>query len=350
MKQSTTGHSPFDFTFGGLDAPKANRGKIALRCVAALVGVTLFGTIGFFAIEPDWDLWQSLYFTLITITTVGYGDEGLSADGRKFATVLLLAGIGTATYSLSILVQVAVSYQLCWRRRMQQHIDRFHDHIVVCGFGRMGKTICELLAGSGVQFLVVERDETEYQDAIDRGYPAIHGNATEDEVLHKAGVDRCRGVVCVIDSDANNVFITLSARDLNSDAFIACRADTEGAVSKVQRAGASLVVSPHYSAGVDIATAILRPHLAEFLRCGRSASADFELGEVTIEKGSPVVGQTVSEFGGSEEAVVFVAMKRPGGETIVRPGGNVAFQTGDVVIVAGSPKDLARVYQHACAC
>ena len=328
---------------------EAGQGKMAAQCVAALFGVTLFGTVGFLLIEQDWDLWDSLYFTLITITTVGYGDEGLSEVGQKFATVLLLVGIGTATYSLSVLVQVAVSCQLAWKHKMQQQIDRLSDHIVVCGYGRIGRTICERLAASSVAFVVVENDEQAYQSAIDHGCPAIFGTATEDEVLHKAGVARARGVVCAVNSDAENVFITLNASELNKDAYIVCRAETEGTADKVQRAGASLVVSPHFSAGVDIATAILRPNLARFLQHGQLTDRDFEFSEVTIGEGSPLAGQTIRQFGQSADSIVFVAIERPGGKRLVRPGGDEIFRTGDVVIVAGDPKDLSRIYQAAQA-
>ena len=322
---------------------------MAIRCTAALVGVTLFGTVGFLIIEQNWGLWDSLYFTLITITTVGYGDEGLSPNGQVFATVLLLVGIGTATYSLSVLIQIAIGYQLAWKRKMQHRIDSLRDHIVVCGFGRMGRTVCERLFADKVPFVVVERDEEGCRAAMDQGYPAIRGNATEDQVLRDAGVERCRGVVCVLNADAENVFITLNARYLNEHAFIACRAETDGAGDKVRRAGASLVVSPHYSAGVNIATAILRPHVADFLQRGYGADAGIELDEVTIAEGSPLVGQTVHQYGKSEASIVFVAIKRPDGPTTVRPGGKETFQSGDVVIVAGAQKDLSRMSQQALA-
>lgn len=324
-------------------------GRVAIRCVLALLVVTGFGTAGFLLTEKDWGLWESLYFTLTTITTVGYGDEGLSSGGQKFAAVLLLVGIGTATYSLSVLVQVAVSCQLAWKRKMQQRINNLRDHIVVCGFGRMGKTICERLTAGGVDFVVVEQNELELQASLDHGYPTISGNATEEETLVRAGASRARGVVCVVNSDAENIYITLHARDLNKDAFIVCRAETEGAAGKVQRAGASLVVSPHYSASVDIATAIIQPHLAEFLRNGRFADGNFELNEVTVAQNSPLAGQTVRQFGESERSIVFVAIERPDGRRIVRPGGTEQFHAGDVLIVAGDPQDLLRMCQAAQA-
>ncbi len=284
--------------------------RLAIRCIAALIGVTMFGTIGFLVIEKDWGVWDCLYFTLITVTTVGYSDEGLSSAGEVFAAVLLLGGIGTATYSLSVLIQIAIGYQLVWKKKMQQQIDQLRDHVVVCGFGRMGRTVCERLSAEDVSFVVVERDEEGYAAAIDRGYPALHGNATEDEILRRAGVDRCRGVVCVLNADAENVFITLNARYLNESAFIACRAETDGVVDKVRRAGATLVVSPHYSAGVNIANEILG--LGKSGRTWRSYDeiAGICLDEVTISKGSPLVGQSIDRHEESEPSIVIVSLRR----------------------------------------
>jgi voltage-gated potassium channel len=318
---------------------------IAVRCGIALATVIAIGTVGFRLIEADWDLWESLYFTLITITTVGYGDQGISPAGRKFALLVLLFGIGIATYSFSNLIQLAVHYQLAWKTKMQRQISKLENHIVVCGFGRMGKTVCDRLRADNVPFVVVEQGDQAYQEAVDLGMLAIQGCATEDDVLKRAGVPDARGIVCVVNSDAENVFITLSARHLNEHAFIACRADSDGAAEKVQRAGASLVVSPHYSAGLDVATAIVRPHLAEFLRNAQHNLGDFELSEVHIDPASSLIGQTIADFGANEEQLVFVAIKRAEGDTLVRPGGGAFFQAGDVVIAAGDPEALARMHE-----
>jgi voltage-gated potassium channel len=326
---------------------RSEQTRLAFRCIAALFGVTAFGTVGFLIIEPEWGFWDSLYFTLITVTTVGYGDEGLSSAGKVFAAVLLLGGIGTATYSLSVLIQIAIGYQLVWKKKMQQQIDQLRDHIVVCGFGRMGRTVCERLFEEEVPFVVIERDDEGYDAALEHGYAAIHGNATEDEILRRAGVERSRGVVCVLNADAENVFITLNARYLNADAFIACRAETDGVVEKVRRAGASLVVSPHYSAGVNIANAILSPPADSLPPRRGSTDAGIGLDEVTIMEGSPLVGQTICQYGELDPSTVFVAIRRPGGATIVRPECQETFEAGDRVIVAGTPADLSRISQQA---
>jgi len=321
--------------------------RTVLRCIGAMLAIVAIGTIGFAIIEQGWTLWKSLYFTLITITTVGYGDQGISPNGEKFASLVLIVGMATTTYCMGSLIQVAVSYQFAWKSKMQHQINDLRAHVIVCGFGRMGKTVCSRLRDESVPLVVVEQTDRAFQEAIDSGYLAVVGNATEDDVLLRAGIDHARAVVCVVNSDAENVFITLSARAQNNDAFIACRADGEGASEKIERAGASLVVSPHYSAGIHVATAILRPNLAEFLRTNGHAGQDFEMSEVTVGAGSPLAGKSVAEFGKQESSIVFVAVKRSGGQTIIRPGGSMVFEIGDVVIVAGERQALVRMEQES---
>ncbi len=322
---------------------------VILRCALLLFAVVMFGTLGFLVIEPDWDLWESLYFTLITITTVGYGDEGISSNGKKFAAVLLFFGIGTATYTISVIVNAAVCYQFNWKSKMEKQIQLLRGHVVVCGFGRMGRSICQRLNADGMEIVVVERDEPAYRAALDEGYVAVMGDASDDELLIKAGVIHAHGVVCVVNDDAQNTFITLSARQLNNAAFIVSRAEAEESVRKMERAGASLVVSPHLTAGENIATAILRPHLTEFLRNSNVECDNVDLNEISVEDGSAIAGMTIIDFGRTEDEIVFVAIKKVDGTTTVRPNGNTRFAAGDVVIVAGHPEDLARMGRQARA-
>lgn len=318
-------------------------------CIVAFVVVVTVGTLGFCYTEEDWTAWDALFFTLITVTTVGYGDENISLASERFAVVLLIVGIGTATYTFSSLMQVAVGCQLAWKSKMQNRINHLHDHVIVCGFGRMGKYIVEQLRESSVPTVVIEHDESGYLTAVEMGYFAVHGCATEDETLIDAGIRQARAVICVVDSDSENIVITLSARELNKNLFIASRADGESVAHKIERAGASLVVSPHVTAGHNIATAILRPHLAELLRHSQLRMSGFEMSEVTVEPGSPLAGLTGKEYGRREENIVFVAVRKPHGEMRLRPRGNTQFVAGDVIIVAGPTEDLARMHDSGKA-
>jgi voltage-gated potassium channel len=316
-----------------------------LRCLLALATVVVFGTAGFMLIESDWGLWKSLFFTLITITTVGYGDQGLSPNGEVFAAVLLLFGIGTATYSVTALVQSAVRYHGQEKKRMQDKIDRLTDHFIICGFGRIGLTVCEQLSQAGLPFVVIDCNTEAVENAIARGCLALVGNSTDEEVLTAAGMAHARGVVCAINSDAENVFVTLCAREMNKQAFIASRASTAAAARRIERAGASIVVSPYTTAGQNIADAILRPRSAEFLRNHRAS--DFELSELTVAEGSFFDGRSVIEIGQRFPTVVFVAMDRENNTTVVRPGGKQSFLAGDRITVAGERTVLEEAFREA---
>ena len=321
--------------------------RIVMRAIATLCAVVLFGTVGFMIIEQDWTLWRATYFTLITITTVGFGDEGISEAGQKFAAVLLICGIGTATWTLTAVVQFAVSYQFEWQRRMKRMISNTSGHIVICGFGRIGRTICAELSGPGIPCVVIDRDEARIAEAIECGHMVVHGDTTNERVLRDAGLDRARGIVCATSSDAENVFITLTAREINPKVMIACRANSESSARRMENAGAALVVSPFLTAGVDLARAIVKPHLAELLRNSQRSDGDFALTEVLVEPGSRLEGKTPRTYGQEEDSIAFIAIKREGEGTIYRPGGQETFRAQDIIIAAGVPDALSRMSKAA---
>ncbi|MDA1165196.1 MAG: potassium channel protein [Planctomycetota bacterium] len=326
-----------------LPGTENHEARIVIRAIATLCAVMLFGTVGFLLIEQDWTLWDSLYFTLITITTVGYGDMDISPAGQRFAALLLVSGIGTATWTLTTVVQFAVSYQFEWQRRMKKMINKTSNHIVICGFGRIGRTICAKLAESDVLCVVIDCQEAAIADALACGYMAVLGNSTDETVLRDAGLDRARGIVCATSSDAENVFITLTAREINPNVMIASRANAESSARRMEHAGATLVVSPFLTAGADIARAIVKPHLAELLRNSHRSDGDFALSEVKVEPGSILEGQTPRSYGQEEDSIAFIAIKREGSGTIYRPGGQETFRPHDVIIAAGVPDALARM-------
>lgn len=321
--------------------------KIVIRAILMLGFVVLVGTVGFMLIEPGWTLWRSIYFTLITITTVGFGDEGISESGQKFAALLLVFGIGTATWTLTTVVQYAVTYQFEWQRRMKKMISRTSDHILICGFGRIGRTISAELAESGIPCVVIDRDEDRLEEAIECGYMVVHGDTTDEKVLLSAGLDRARGIVCATSSDAENVFITLTAREINPKAMIASRANSESSAQRIENAGASLVVSPFLTAGIDMARAIIKPHLAELMRNSHRTSGDIALSEILVEPGSALDGETPRTYGKEEDSITFIAIKRKGQETIYRPGGRETFRPHDAIIAAGIPDALSRMSNSA---
>lgn len=319
------------------------------RCIAVAAAVVAVGALGFRLIE-GWSLWEATYFTLVTISTVGYGDYGLSDGGKKFAAFMLLCGIGTFTYSLSTLVQIASDVDAALRRKMKRKIAECSNHVVICGYGRIGRMICEEIEESGRDCVVVENQPESVQRAIGDGRLVVSGPASEDETLLAAGIERAEAIVCAVDSDAENMFITVSARELNPHCRVISRAESLDASRKLERAGAALVVSPHKMAGKTIATALLHPRLARMLNGGEGGEKRyFELGEVVIHATSEIAGQTIADVGGELSGLSFVAIERPDGGLIVQPGGEERFSAGDVVIFAGAGDVVHRMRQAAAS-
>lgn len=321
-----------------------------LRCVGVAAAVLAIGTLGFHLIETQWSFWDSFYFTLVTISTVGYGDYDINETSKKFAALLLICGIGTFTYSLSTLVRIASDIEAAARRKMRHDITHTSDHVIVCGYGRMGRMVCDEIDRGGLPCVVIERTEEGVERArVDRRL-VVAGTASEEEVLHAAGIERAVGVICAVDSDAENMFITVTARELNPGVRIISRAESPTSAHKLERAGASLVISPHQMAGKTIATALMHPRLAKFLHTSGEDSGGglyFELGEVEVEAGSNAEGKTVRQLGGELDGLVFVAVDRAEGGLVVQPRGDQRFAAGDVVIFAGSG-DIVH-HMHAAA-
>ncbi len=322
-----------------------DRHDAIFHCLAMMSMVLLLGTIGFYITE-DWTLWRCLYFTLVTITTVGYGDQGVSEMGERVAALLLVCGIGIFTYSLGALVQVAMDKEGSRRRKMKRKIEDCSGHIIVCGYGRMGQTICKQLEEGGLHCVVVENNDLHCQLAIDVGHLVVQGTASDDEILLQAGVERARGVVCAVDSDAENLFITVTVRGLNSNCLIVARAESTGSAKKLKHAGATVTVSLHQMAGESAAGALLRPHLTRIMN-GDDMAGQFELGEAEVANRSRLVGKSIGEFDEQANDIVFVALRRAEGKVIVRPGGAQRFEQGDVVIFASSASDASLLRQAA---
>lgn len=325
------------------------RTQAVLRCIAVAGSVVLIGTLGFKSLECTWTYWDSFYFTLVTISTVGYGDYGISKESQGFAAFMLLCGIGAFTYSLSTVVHIASDVDASKRRKMKHMIANCHDHVIVCGYGRMGRMICDQIEVGGVSCVVIDNDKDSIETAKADGRLVVEGVASQDEVLLSAGVERASGVVCAVDSDAENMFITVTARSLNPCCRVISRAESYEAARKLEHAGASLVVSPHQMAGKTVATAILHPRLTRFLHTDEETSLFFELGEVVLRSGSEAIGQTVERFGAANRGVVFVAIERESGELIMQPGGETMFLEGDVVIFVGDQQAFDKMRSLACS-
>lgn len=224
---------------------------------------------------------------------------------------------------------------------MQSRINKLEDHVIICGFGRMGRTICEELVDAGTPFAVIEVDPCVGTQAIEMGFAVVVGSATEDEVLIEAGIERATHLVCATDHESENIVATLSARQLRSDITIIARAERPEEIRKLRLAGATRTVAPFHLGGIEIANAITRPRVAEFLASSVRAESQVGLAEITIGPDSPLVGRTLSDCGRSEASrISFVTLERAGEAPVTPPRGTVELRAGDLLIIAGDPDQI----------
>jgi voltage-gated potassium channel len=305
------------------------------RALAGLGAVLSVGTAGYMALE-GWDPLHALFFTMITITTVGYGDYGLSRAGEAYTLVVILAGFGLFTYCCGQAVEAMANEQFMRRRRMHRLIRSLRDHLIVCGLGRMGWSVAERLSEMGATFVVIDRDQESVDRALGRGWLAITGDSTDDAILREATVEHARALIAAAGSDTDNIVITLSAHGINPGLLILSRAEEASAIRKLKRAGATKVVSPIGRGASHAVDSILKPHLAQLLDSASSEEAPIEMAEITISEGMPESWRCVATCGQLHPSVAFVAVKRTGEEELcfrVRP--RERLEPGDVLIVAG---------------
>mgnify|MGYP001800182575 FL=1 len=315
---------------------------IVRRSLLLICAVVVIGTAGYTWIE-GWTPWEGLFFTLVTLTTVGYGDYGLSEAGERFTAVLMIGGIGTVSFMASQLVHSAMARATKPERRMMQYARHMQGHFIVCGLGRTGRRVVETLDAEGATVLAIDIDPRKVEAARDRGIVALEGDATSDEVLEMAGIERAIGLAAVSASDPTNAMICLTAHAIAPDVAITARACDASAVEKLKRAGASGVVSPTSYGGDGIAQNMLRPEVAKLLfgMCDGGGSLSFA--EVAVGEGSPMVGKSVKQLGEDHPRIVFVASRLKGGELVMRPAPGERLGAGDVLVVAGTPMDVGRL-------
>lgn len=307
--------------------------------VGLLLALTGFGTVGFrLTIGTGW--LESLYLAVITMTTLGSRDPGQNQAGMVFVIVYMICGLGVFSYSAFSLGQTVVNAEFrrtLERRRMQREIHDLENHFIVCGMGRMGLTICEHLANRHQTFVVVDRDEQLLNEVCkERGWHMIVGDATDDEVLLQAGVQRARGLATVLATDADNVYVVLSARMLSADVQIVARASDEAAITKLERAGATRVISPFSSGAVKMARFMLSPSIEDFLEITDLQGGELELADVQLAPDSPYVGKTLAETDLRERGVMIIGIRRQDGERLLPPPGSAVIRAGDSLFAFGN--------------
>lgn len=313
--------------------------------IALLVSVVVFGTLGYMLIE-GWGAWDAFYMTIITVTTVGYREiHELSRAGQVFTVFLLLGGVGAALYTFTLLATVVVEGGLprrLQRRRQQRMLESIKDHFIICGYGRIGRIVANQFKRQHVPFVVIERDPDRVHTAIDEGAIGVEADASREDVLKRVGIERARGLIAAVGTDAENVYAVLSARVMRPDLFIVGRAETEDATIKLKRAGADRVISPYQIGAVQIAQTALRPAVVDFVELATSSdNLELAMEEIPIAPQSPLANRSILEANLRHRyGVIVVGIQRQAGKMEFNPEPETAMRAGDKLVVLGRPESL----------
>lgn len=304
------------------------------------------GTLGVYVCEWHLSLFDALYLSVITLTTIGFGDVvPTTVPGKLFIMGFALTGVFLIFYVSTNLVAAIVSGQLLTslgKQRMESALARMHDHLIICGYGRMGRLVAQELATRRQPFVVVERRAELLDNFNLPGGLALAGDGTSDEVLIEAGVQRARGLVAVVSSDADNLYITMSARLLNDKLTIIARAEDESSEQKLQRAGATRAISPYRIGGSRIAQALFRPTVVDFIELAtQTTHLELQLEETQVQVASPLIGKSLQTSNLRHDlGLIIVAIKRPSGRMMFNPPPETVIETGDILIALGDRQRL----------
>lgn len=320
--------------------------RLAKRLLYILVaiGATLtIGTVGF-SLIGGYQLFDAFYLTLTTMTTVGYGDT-FSHAGRVFNAFLIVVGVSTIFIALGAMTQTIIEFELgdaLGKRRNKRMIDKLKDHYIICGFGRVGRGAAAELQHASAPFVIVDADPERVERAMVSGMLAVAADATHDETLHQVGIERARGLVTALATDADNLFVLLSAKGLNPKLYVAARAAEEGAEEKMRRAGADAVFAPYSITGHRLAQSLLRPHVVQFLDfTTKDISMDISIEQVRVSADSEVTGKTIREMQLRRNVgVIVMAIRRHDGSMLFNPPADTSVEAGDYLIVMGKQEDL----------
>lgn len=312
--------------------------------------IVLGGAAGYSLIE-GWGFEQALYRTILAVTTVE-SPAPASTAGRVFTVVLLFAGVGAALYTFTLLATVVVEGGLpkrIERRRRARMLENLKDHFILCGYGRIGRIIARQLLRQSVPFVIIERDPEAVQAAMEDGALAVEADASREEVLRRVGIERARGLIAAVGTDAENVYAVLSARVMRPDLFIVGRAETEDATVKLKRAGASRVVSPYEIGGLQIAQTALRPAVVDFFELATSSdNLELAMEEITVGEASSLARQSILDANLRQRfGVIVVGIQRPDLRMEFNPDPDVVIGGGDKLVVLGRPDSLKRLETEA---
>lgn len=318
-----------------------------------LVSTFILGTLGYHYIE-GWSFVESLYTTVITLATVGYGDfHPQQMTGRLFTIILIVFGVGAMAYTAGIATEVMVEGQLkraMGRGKLKKKIEKLVDHYIVCGYGRIGQVICRQFTAAAIDFVVIDDDPEAVQRIEEEGLIYYHGSATEDKSLLETGVERAKGVVCALPSDAQNLYVILTAKEYNPGLYILTRAEGETSERRLMRAGADRAISPYTVGGMRMAMAALRPAVVDFIDITmRGQGLDLRMEEIAVSDTSPIHGTSLAESKiRQRHGIIIVAVKKESSEMIFNPEAGYTIEQGDRLITLGEKEKLNR-FSEICS-
>ena len=313
-----------------------------------LFGIIAFGTCGYYFVE-HMPLFEAFYMTIITITTVGFAEViPLSQIGRTITVIIIILGISVGAYTIGVLVRALVEGELVkifGRIKVQKQVSGLKNHFIICGFGRIGRIICDELAADNINFVVIEQDPQVIEHIEARKYLYLEMDATSEEALMQAGIMKAKGIVTAVNSDANNVFITMTAKSLRPDVFVLARASEEQNEAKLFRAGATRVVSPYLIGGRRIAQMLKKPTVVDFIDIAMMGShLGLMMEEATIGDKSSLIGKSLIDSNLRRDyGVIIVAIKKLSGDMVFNPMPSESLDAGDVIVVIGKKEDLKRM-------
>ena len=325
-------------------------GHLRRRLILIAVALALVlagGTVGFMSIE-HYPVFDAFYMTLTTVTTVGYAEiRGLSHAGRVFNSFLIMVGVTTIFLAVGAMTQTLIELELnqfFGKRRVRSMIEKLEGHIILCGFGRVGRGAAEELRNAGTPFVVIDHNDERVERAIKAGMLAVLADASRDETLRDVGITRAKGLIATLASDADNLFVVLSAKTLNPNLQLSVRIAEESSEQKMRRAGADFVFAPYNTTGHRMARAMLKPHVLQFLDFTEQQGVDVEIEQVLVTDQSTFAGRTLADVDIRYKSnVVILAIRKANGEMHFNPSSEVKMSPGDHLIAMGDASNLQKL-------
>jgi voltage-gated potassium channel len=323
--------------------------KRILTLTGILLVIAMAGTVGFALLE-NLNLLDSLFTTVVLISTVGMGAPPETAGGKILAIFVITGGVGTLVYAVGMVIEFLIGgylADLLEERSMKKKISELVNHYLICGYGRVGEQVAKEFTRAGEEFVIVDSNPESIARAREDGHAHIEGDAADDEALHRAGITRAKGLVACVDSDADNVFVTLSARVLSPDLWIVARGNTEESHNKLEKAGANKVVSPYAIGGREMATLMLKPMVSDYLDVVTGGGElELRVEQFQLSGDSPVIGRSIKDMAIRQQTGASVLAVRKPGETFdTNPSPDTRLDENVVLIAVGTPSEIQLLEQ-----